>query len=44
MTFIAMRTFNGQTFYGYAYGSDPRPFWSMRFYPETWHVPMIVID
>ncbi len=26
--------------YGYSFGKDLRPFWSMKFYPETWHIPM----
>ena len=28
------------TMYGYQFGDDPTPYWSMRFYAELWHVPM----
>jgi hypothetical protein len=31
---VAMREHNGITFYGYRYGSDFTPYWSMRYYPE----------
>lgn len=44
MRYVARRIFNGITFYGYAYGNDPRPFWSMQMYPETWHVPMQLLE
>lgn len=40
MTFTSMRVFNQITFYGYMYGEDPLVYWSMRFYPEAWRIPM----
>ena len=47
MRFIALRTYNTPglprcdiPMYGYQYGDDPRPFWSMRFYEDTWRLPM----
>lgn len=42
MRFISMRVFNGTTFFGYVFDDSNTPYWSMRFYPETWHVPMTI--
>ena len=44
MTLVALRQFNGIVFYGYVYGNDTRPFWSMRFYPQTWYAPVKYLD
>jgi hypothetical protein len=40
MRFAAQRTYNGIAFYGYVYGTDTTPYWSMQFYRQTWHPPM----
>lgn len=47
MKFIALRIYNTPELpqcdiqmYGYQHGNDPRPYWSMRFYEETWRIPM----
>lgn len=32
----------GIRMYGYLFGLSPVVYWSMRFYEETWHPPVIV--
>ncbi len=44
MTMIALRQINGIVYYGYTYGDDPRPFWSMRLYPQTWYAPVRFVE
>ncbi len=40
MRFVTEREFNGITWYGYQYDTDPQTYWSMRFYTQTWFAPM----
>ena len=43
MRLVALRTFNHITSYGYAHDGTPAVHWSMRFYPETWRIPMALL-
>ena len=44
MKFVAMRVHNGITLYGFSYSNNNDVYWSMRFYPETWRIPMRIFD
>jgi hypothetical protein len=45
MKFETWRWHNNIRFYGYRFASEPtKLYWSMRFYQEIWHVPMVVIE
>ena len=42
MNLVTIREHNGIRIYGYSHGTEV-VYWSMHFYEETWHFPMIVM-
>jgi hypothetical protein len=35
MMLTQVKKHNGIVFYGYTYGTNPTPYWSMKYYEET---------